>query len=339
MASCSPRTKGSWHGRWAGPAAASRRRPVAEPAQVDRGIGASIPRPDGPAKVEGRFPFASDLTAPGTLYGRTLRSPHPRGVVRSLSTARAEAVPGVAAVLTAADLPAARTYGLTDVRDQPVLVGVGEEARYAGEPVALVAADHPEAAFNALRAIEVDYEVLEPLTDPVEALTRGQSLGQRVIRCGDPRAAAEVVIAGYYEVGQQDQAPLGPEAGLAVPDGEGGVDLWIATQALHVDLRQVADCLGLPPESVRLRLSGVGGAFGAREDLSMQVHGCLLALRTSRPVKMWYGRQESFVGHVHRHPARMWYAHGATRGGELVFVRATIVLDGGAYRSTSQAVT
>src|SRR5207244_2001545 len=103
--------------------------------------------------------------------------------------------------------------------------------------------------------------------------------------------------------------------------------------------RRVAACLGLPPESVRLRLSGVGGAFGAREDLSMQVHGSLLALRTGRPVKMWYGREESFVGHVHRHPARMWYEHGATRTGELVFVRATIVLDGGAYSSTSQAVT
>jgi xanthine dehydrogenase D subunit len=306
--------------------------------QVDRGVGASIPRPDGPAKVAGRFDFASDLTAAGMVYGRTLRSPHPRAVVRSVRAARAEAMPGVRAVITAADLPAARTYGLTHVRDQPVLVGVGEEVRYAGEAVAVVAADQPELAFQALSAVDVDYEVLEPLTDPLEALLRGQSLAQRVIRCGDPLARAEVVVEGYYEVGQQDQAPLGPEAGLAVPDGRGGVDLWIATQALHVDLHQVADCLGLPQEKVRLRLAGVGGAFGAREDLSMQVHACLLALRCGRPVKMWYGREESFLGHVHRHPARMWYAHGATRAGDLVFVRATVVLDGGAYRSTSHAV-
>src|ERR1700730_9365035 len=270
--------------------------------QVDRGVGASIPRPDGPAKVAGRFDFASDLTAAGMVYGRTLRSPHPRAFVRSVRSSKAEAMPGVRAVITAADLPAARTYGLSDVRDQPVLVGVGEEVRYAGEAVAVVAADQPEQAFQALRAIDVDYEVLEPLTDPLEGLLGGQSLGRRGLGCG------------------------------------GGVDLWIATQALHVDLHQVADCLGLPQEKIRLRLAGVGGAFGAREDLSIQVHACLLALRCGRPVKMWYGREESFLGHVHRHPARMWYAHGATRQGELVFVRATIVLDGGAYSSTSPAV-
>jgi xanthine dehydrogenase D subunit len=312
---------------------------VADPgSELDRGVGASIPRPDAAAKVAGRFPFASDLAVAGMLYGRTLRSPHPRALVSAVRTSTAEAMPGVRAVVTAGDLPAARTYGVSDVRDQPVLVGVGEEVRYAGEPVALVAADEPEQAFQALGGIEVEYEVLEPLTDPVEELVRGRSLAQRVVRRGDPGTPADVVVEGYYEVGQQDQAPLGPEAGLAVPDGLGGVDLWIATQALHVDLRQVADCLGLHPERVRLRLAGVGGAFGAREDLSVQVHSCLLALRSGRPVKMWYGREESFVGHVHRHPAKMWFAHGATRAGELVFVRATIVLDGGAYASTSHAV-
>jgi CO/xanthine dehydrogenase Mo-binding subunit len=116
------------------------------------------------------------------------------------------------------------------------------------------------------------------------------------------------------------------------------VEIWVATQALHVDLRQVCACLGLPPDRVRLRLAGVGGAFGAREDISVQIHAGLLALRTGRPVKMWYGREESFVGHVHRHPAWMWYEHGADRSGGLVYVRATIVLDGGAYASTSPAV-
>ena len=113
---------------------------------------------------------------------------------------------------------------------------------------------------------------------------------------------ADVVVAGRYEVGMQDQAFLGPESGLAIPDGEGGVDLHIATQWLHVDRDQVAASLGLAPEQVRLVLGGVGGAFGGREDLSMQIHACLLALRTGRPVKMVYSREESFVGHVHRHP-------------------------------------
>src|ERR1700730_11523572 len=206
--------------------------------QADRGVGASIPRPDGPAKVAGRFDFASDLTAAGMVYGRTLRSPHPRAFVRSVRSSKAEAMPGVRAVITAADLPAARTYGLSDVRDQPVLVGVGEEVRYAGEAVAVVGGGQPELAFQALRAIDVDYEVLEPLTDPFEALLRGQSLAQRSVRRGDPLATADVVVEGYYEVGQQDQAPLGPEAGLAVPDGRGAGGARIANQARHVDLHQ-----------------------------------------------------------------------------------------------------
>src|SRR3954463_12026033 len=136
----------------------------------------------------------------------------------------------------------------------------------------------------------------------------------------------------------QDQAFLGPESGLAVPDGEGGVDLYIATQWLHVDLWQLCESLGLPEAKVRLTMSGVGGAFGGREDLSMQVHACMLALHTGRPVKMVYNREESFFGHVHRHPCRMRYEHGATKDGRLVYVRTRIVLDGGAYASSSTAV-
>jgi len=136
----------------------------------------------------------------------------------------------------------------------------------------------------------------------------------------------------------QDQAFLGPESGLAVPAEDGGVDLFVSTQWLHVDRDQVAASLDLPPEQVRITLGGVGGAFGAREDLSMQVHACLLALHTGKPVKMMYGREESFFGHVHRHPARMRYEHGATRDGRLVYVRCRILLDGGAYASSSTAV-
>jgi CO/xanthine dehydrogenase Mo-binding subunit len=141
-----------------------------------------------------------------------------------------------------------------------------------------------------------------------------------------------------YELGIQDQAFLGPESGLAVPDGEGGVDVYVATQWLHVDRDQVAPCLGLEKEQVRIHLAGVGGAFGGREDLSMQIHGAMLALHTSRPVKIVYTREESFYGHVHRHPARIWCEHRANRDGKLVNVRMKILLDGGAYASSSTAV-
>jgi len=310
---------------------------------VSGGIGESAQRPDGPAKVRGEFAYSSDLWAPGMLWGATVRSPHPHARIRGIDVAAARALPGVHAVLTHEDVPGSRVFGL-EVADQPVLAW--DVVRCQGEAVAIVAADHPETARRGAALVQVDYEVLEPLTDPERALAPGAprihpggNVTRHVrIRRGDRSAAAEIVVRGVYEVGMQDQAPLGPESGLAVPAAGGGVDLAVATQWLHADQRQVADCLGLPHDRVRVTLAGVGGAFGAREDVSMQVHACLLALRTGRPVKMVYSREESFVGHVHRHPARLEYEHGATRDGRLVFVRARIVLDGGPYTSSSPAV-
>ncbi|HEX2313024.1 MAG TPA: xanthine dehydrogenase subunit D [Thermomonospora sp.] len=311
-------------------------------------IGDNASRPDGVLKVTGEFAYSSDLWAEDMLWGVTLRSPHPRAVIRSVDVTGALTVPGVHAVLTHEDVPGEKFYGL-DHRDQPVLAI--DQVRYQGEPVALVAADHPETARRARDRIRVGYEVLEPLTDPRRSAfdpaygkvhESGNVVRHQPIRVGDverARSLAEIVVRGEYEVGMQDQAFLGPESGLAVPAEDGGVDLYIATQWLHADQDQIAPCLGLPPDKVRLTLAGVGGAFGAREDLSMQVHACLLALRTGRPVKIVYGREESFFGHVHRHPARMRYEHGATRDGRLLYVDAEIVLDGGAYASTTSAVT
>ncbi len=161
---------------------------------------------------------------------------------------------------------------------------------------------------------------------------------QRIVH-GDVEATGDVVVEGTYEIGMQDQAFLGLEAALAIPDsGGGGVELHVATQWLHEDRGQIAACLGLPDEQVRLVLGGVGGAFGAREDISLQVHTCLLALRLGRPVRMHYTRAESFLGHVHRHPATIWMRHHATSDGEIVKIEARFVFDGGAYASTSSAV-
>nr|WP_233510644.1 xanthine dehydrogenase subunit D [Actinomadura craniellae] len=312
---------------------------------VPGGVGDSAARPDGVLKVTGEFAYSSDLWADDMLWGVTLRAPHPRALIKSIDLGPALAVPGVHAVLTHEDVPGEKHYGL-DRRDQPVLAV--DQVRYQGEPVALVAADHPETARRARDRIRVEYEVLEPVTDARRAALdpgcpkvheSGNVVRHQPIRRGDPETSgAEVVVTGEYEVGMQDQAFLGPESGLAVPAEDGGVDLFVATQWLHVDQEQIAPCLGLPPEKVRLTLAGVGGAFGAREDLSMQVHACLLALRTGRPVKIVYGREESFFGHVHRHPATLRYEHGATRDGRLVHVKAEIVLDGGAYASSTTAV-
>ena len=307
------------------------------------GVGDSALRPDGTLKVTGQFAYGSDLWTDDMIWGATLRSPHPSAQIKSIGIGPALATAGVYAVLTHADVPGVNRCGLEHA-DQPVLAeGV---VRYQGEPVALVAADHPETARRAAKKIEVDYEVTAPVTDAIAALRPGAPAvhpdGNLVrhlkLRKGAPEVAADVVVKGSYHVGMQDQAFLGPEAGLAVPDGEGGVDLFVATQWLHVDQRQVCAALGLPPERVRLTLAGVGGAFGGREDLSMHVHACLLALHTGKPVKMSYNREESFFGHVHRHPATMHYEHGADRDGRLLYVKAEIYLDGGAYASSTPAV-
>ncbi len=303
--------------------------------QVAGGVGTSAVRPDGIPKVTGDFDYSSDLEADGMLWGATVRSPHPHARIRSIDVAPALAMPGVAAVLTIDDVTGERHFGL-DAHDQPVLAD--GETRFWGEAVAVVAADDRETARLAAAAIVVDYEVLEPLVDPEVAEERGEAFRAFEIVRGDQEAGGEVVVEGYYEVGMQDQAQLGTESGLAIPDGFGGVDLHVSTQWLHVDHEQVVAALGLPPDQVRLHMAGIGGAFGAREDISLQIHLCMLALRTGRPVKMVYDRAESFVGHVHRHPARLWYRHEADRDGTLRRVVARILLDGGAYMSTSPAV-
>ncbi len=315
-------------------------------ATVTGTVGDSPLRPDGTLKVKGEFAYSSDMWAEDMLWGATLRSPHPHARIRGIDTGPALAVPGVYAVLTHEDVPV-NIYGL-EHPDQPVLAET--VVRYQGEPVAIVAADHPETARRAAARVRVDWEVLDPVTDPEAAMRAdapvlhpthpdGNVVRHVRIRHGEPDVRADVVVTGEYTVGMQDQAFLGPESGMAVPAEDGGIDLFVATQWLHADQRQVAHALGMAEEKVRLHLAGVGGAFGAREDLSMQIHASLLALRTGKPVKIVYGREESFFGHVHRHPAVLRYEHGATRAGDLVYVRAEIVLDGGAYASTTSAVT
>jgi len=221
------------------------------------GIGASLRRVDGVPKVTGAFSYASDLSADGMLWGGTLRSPYPHARVRSVDTSAALAIPGVAAVLVAADIPGKRTFGL-NFDDQPVLAS--DLVRYQGEPVALVAATTPELARHAVRRIAVDWEPLGVLADMEAALRSdaprlhdfGNVLRHIHLVHGQPdQTAADVWVEGYYETAMQDQAPLGPEAGLAVPDADGGVHLHVATQWLHADREQIAPCLGLPLDKVR----------------------------------------------------------------------------------------
>src|SRR5207249_2826914 len=317
-------------------------------------VGESVPRVDGIPKVTGEFAYSSDLQAAGMLWGHTVRSAHAHARIVAIDISGAVGMPGVHAVLTHEDVPGEKRYGL-EFQDQPVLAY--ERVRHFGEPVALVAAEHPEQARRAAERSRIEYEPLEPIVDPERATEqeplhpdrptmghgyrddpRPNIVRSLLIRHGDPEADGDVTVSGVYEIGIQDQAFLGPESGLAVPDGEGGVDVYVAAQWLHVDRDQVAPCLNLKREQVRIHLGGVGGAFGGREDLSMQIHGAMLALHTNRPVKIVYNREESFVGHIHRHPARIWAEHRASAAGRLVNVRMRILLDGGAYASSSAAV-
>ena len=203
----------------------------ASPTRVRQGIGESVDRPDGTLKVRGEFAFSSDLWADGMLWGTTLRSPHPYARIRSIDFAEALALRGVHAIQTHEDVPGRKTYGL-EVPDQPVLAI--DVVRYEGEPVAIVAADHPETARRAAQLIRVDYEPLEPLVDMDRAVEAdeprlhdgGNVLRHIHVRHGDIAAAqgeAELVVEGEYELGMQDQAFLGPESGLAIPSEDGGV--------------------------------------------------------------------------------------------------------------------
>ena len=305
------------------------------------GVGVSAARPDGKEKVKGNFLFSNDLSSEDMLWGQTLRSPHASAKIKGIDFSHALTIEGVHAVLTADDVPGENIFGL-EHPDQPVLAF--DTIRYVGEPVAIIAANHPEVAKQAADSIVVDYEVLNPLVDSRKAIEAnpihpdGNIIRHLTIKHGDPDASGDYIVEGEYEVGMQDQAFLGTESGIAFPASDGGIDLHISTQWLHSDKEQVASALNLPEELVRVTLAGVGGAFGGREDVSMHVHLCMLALHTGRPVKMIYDRNESFLGHVHRHPAKLWFRHHADESGKLVKVEAKVILDGGAYASTTSAV-
>ncbi|WP_445330547.1 xanthine dehydrogenase family protein molybdopterin-binding subunit [Streptomyces sp. GSL17-111] len=311
-------------------------RPHAEPAP--HGIGASVLPTDALAKAQGTYAYAADLWAEGLLWAAVLRAPHPHARIVSIDTGQAEAMPGVRAVVTHADVPGDANHG-RGVADRPAFAR--DLVRHYGEAVAAVAADHPDTARLAVAAIAVEYEVLEPVTDPEKAFEAeplhpdGNVVRHLPLRYGDADATGDVVVEGLYRVGRQDPAPIGAEAGLAVPRVDGGVELYTASTDPHTDRDRVAACCGLPPEQVKVVVTGVPGAMADREDLSVQIPLGLLAIRTGCPVKLAAGREESFLGHPHRHPTLLRYRHHADGAGKLVKVEAQILMDAGAYADGS----
>ncbi|MES9590488.1 xanthine dehydrogenase family protein molybdopterin-binding subunit [Streptomyces sp. NPDC094045] len=302
------------------------------------GLGVSLPPADARAKTEGTFPYAADLWAEGLLWAAVLRSPHPHARILSIDTSAAVAMAGVRAVITHEDIPGERAYGRRIV-DRPVFAS--DLVRHHGEPIAAVAADHPDTARLAAAAIAVEYEVLEPVTDPEKAFAAeplhpdGNLIRHIPLRYGDPEITGEVVVEGLYRIGRQDPAPIGAEAGLAVPRPDGGVEIYTASTDPHTDRDLAAACFGLEPDRVKVVVTGVPGATGDREEPGFQLPLGLLALRTGCPVKLTATREESFLGHSHRHPTLLRYRHHADTDGRLVKVEAQILLDAGAYAESS----
>ncbi|HEY7781077.1 MAG TPA: xanthine dehydrogenase family protein molybdopterin-binding subunit [Ktedonobacterales bacterium] len=310
-------------------------------------IGASLPRPDALGKVTGAARYPADLIRPGMLHLQVVFAHRPHARIRRLDTTAALAHPGVVAVLTAADVPS-NAYGLVDA-DQPALCG--DVVRFEGDKVALVAAESQEAAQTAARLVAVEYEDLAAVTDAAAALAPGaplvhEHLGTNLllhvpIRKGDAARAlaeADVVLEGTFTTSWQEHAFLQPEAGIAYVDDDERVVVETAGQWLHEDRRQIAEILNLPDERVVVRYAAIGGAFGGREDLSLQHLLALAAWKLRRPVAMVWSREESMVAHHKRHPMRVHCRWGATRDGRITAVEADILADGGAYASTSVEV-
>ncbi|MGE5274641.1 MAG: selenium-dependent xanthine dehydrogenase [Verrucomicrobiota bacterium] len=317
-------------------AAAKRGSPLPEPDLSGR-IGTRAARYRGVELALGDKPFVADLVRPGMLHGVLRLSDHPRARVLRIDTSKAKAHPGVVAVVTAEEVPGERTQGLL-TRDWRQLVAVGEETAYVGDVLAAVAAETKQAAHEAAALVEVEYEVLEPVTSPFQHGAR--ELSRSVVRRGDTDAAlagAAHVVADTFRTQFIEHAFLEPEAALAEPDGD-GIRVWSQGQGAWEDRRQVASFLGLPEERVRVTQVSSGGGFGAKEDLNVQAHAALLATVARRPVLLVLTRKQSLRFHAKRH--RMWleYTAGCDEDGRLVAVCARITGDTGAYASVGDKV-
>ena len=309
-------------------------------------LGTRHPRHDAYDKVTGAAAYPADLIQPGMLRIKTVFARRAHARIVALDATQALALPGVVAVLTAADVPCNR-YGLIS-RDQPVLCD--EVVRYYGDRVALVVAQNDLAAARGAALVEVTYEDLPAITDPRAAVAPGAQrvhagldnvLLRQHLRRGDARAAlaaADAVVSGTFTTSWQEHAYLQPDAAIAFVDEAGRLVVETAGQWLHEDRRQLAEIFELPQEQIVVRYAKIGGAFGGREDLSVQTLAALAAWKLRRPVAIRWTREESIIGHHKRHPFTIEATWGARADGTITAVEATMLADGGAYASTSVEV-
>jgi CO/xanthine dehydrogenase Mo-binding subunit len=328
-------------------------------------IGKSVPRVDARGKVTGETPYSGDLTMKGMLHMKMLFAGRPHARVKWVKTGKAEAAPGVMAVYTSKDVPV-NEYGL-QWQDQPVLCGPAltppsplgrgskpgtDIVRFVGDQVAAVVARTEAEASAAVKLIEVGYEDLPVVTNPMEAMKPDaphvhEHIGDSnicvhyKIRRGnidEGFAKADVIVESEYHTPVQEHAFLQPEAGLAYIDEDGRITIACGGQWTHEDQHQVAHALGMPNESIRVVYPAIGGAFGGREDMSVQIVLALAAWKLQRPVKIVWSRQESIIGHGKRHEVFLRAKWGATKEGKVIAIENEIIGDGGAYMYTSNKV-
>ncbi|MEW5957216.1 MAG: molybdopterin cofactor-binding domain-containing protein, partial [Chloroflexota bacterium] len=305
-----------------------------------------IARVDALAKATGAHTYPSDVVRQGMLWVQVLRAPHPHAHIRAIDAAAAQTLPGVVCILTAKDVPGENRFGLL-VRDQPVLCD--QVVRYQGDALAIVAAETDEIARRARELIRVEYEPLPLVTDPEQALwpdaprlhPQGNLCAELQLGRGDivaGFAAADYVFEREYRTGRQEHAFLEPEAGAAYYDDEGALTLCVGGQNPFNDRQQVANALGVPEDHIRVLNPMMGGAFGGKEDISVQIYLALVTYHTKRPCRLRLDREESLRVGVKRHPFQVRYKTGVRQDGAVTACEVTILADAGAYTTLSPAV-
>ncbi|MBI5440683.1 MAG: selenium-dependent xanthine dehydrogenase [Deltaproteobacteria bacterium] len=307
------------------------------------GVGSKIERSDARGKVLGTGVYVDDMKVPGMLHGAVLRPPKARILIKGIDTTAALAMPGVRGVLTAADVPGDRFQGHI-IKDWPAMIAVGEETRYVGDAIALVAAETRAQAKAAVARIELDYDVLPPLVDPRRALDedapklhpKGNLLAKTLLKRGDPDkaiAAAAHVVRKKFRTPETEHAFMEPESALAIPEADDTLTVYTGTQSIYDDYHGIVGVLGIPKDKVKVISAYVGGGFGGKEDLIVQHHAALLAWNIKAPVKLTLDRQESIRVHPKRHAFEMDYVVAADATGRITAVKADLLEDTGAYAS------
>ena len=312
-------------------------------------VGKNILKVDAQEKVTGKAIYPDDIYFDDMLYLKIKRATHPHAYLRRIDISKAEKLPGAVKIITAADIPQVKNFGLI-IKDQPVLVGIGRKMRSMGDALAIVIAESKEIASKAVRLIEVEVEELEVISDPLRAMEKdaplihqdSNILATHYLKKGDTKKGftqADIIVENEYRTSSLDHVPLQVEAGIGVYDEESGViKLWVATQWLHDTQADIAQSLGISKEKIRIIQPVIGGAFGKKEDISVHIHLALAAMATKRTVKLTYTREESMIAQSKRHPFIIRMKTGVTNKGYLTACKVEVIGDTGAYASSGLAV-